>query len=213
MLTQRYCTPGTTCCDIPLEPRKVWKKTIASVLALFIVFIFLIVWGGVGIVSLLSAIGGNNTVGLFVLFFLIFLIAAVAILVGIVYLYQRVYFKNYFYNMLPDAIVIRKGVISRAEISLLYSKIQNVFVDQDVWDRIFKLYDVHLETAGLSSGVASHIDGLSAENAEKLRTLIMNAIKNAQYINQQMPPHQYASQQYGPGPAPQPHVQQPAGFR
>ena len=82
-------------------------------------------------------------------------------------------FKIMINNFEKDQISIKKGVIARGEIVLPYSRIQNVYVDQDVLDRIFALYDVHLETAGLFSGIHAHIDGVGAEYAAKLRSVLM----------------------------------------
>lgn len=41
------------------------------------------------------------------------------------------------------------------------------------------LYDVHLETAGFSSGMQAHIDGVSAANAAMLRGMLMEKSKQA----------------------------------
>lgn len=79
------------------------------------------------------------------------------------YLYQGWYFAVYFYDLTPDFIQIKKGPITPREITLPYERIQDVYVDQDLLDRIFGLYDVHLSSATISSGIEAHIDGLEKQ--------------------------------------------------
>jgi uncharacterized membrane protein YdbT with pleckstrin-like domain len=52
-----------------------------------------------------------------------------------------------------------------------------VYVDQDIWDRILGIYDVHIATATQTSGIEAHIDGVSFENAEGLKNLLLQRIK------------------------------------
>lgn len=105
----------------------------------------------------------------------------ILILILLVYhpVYNIFYFRFYFYDLKEDRIIIRKGVISRREITIYYGKIQNVFVDQDVLDRFFSLYDVHIATADFQSASMSHLDGVSKENAEVLRNSLLEKIKKS----------------------------------
>jgi membrane protein YdbS with pleckstrin-like domain len=41
------------------------------------------------------------------------------------------------------------------------------------------LYDVHLATAAFTSSPLAHIDGLNEENAEKIRDLLLQKIKES----------------------------------
>jgi membrane protein YdbS with pleckstrin-like domain len=54
--------------------------------------------------------------------------------------------------------------------------LQDVYVDQDILDRIFSLYDVHVSSATIISGNLSHIDGLNKENAQAIKNLILSGI-------------------------------------
>ncbi len=166
MVNQQYCVPGTTCNKIPLEQRKIWKKTISSTIVLFILVLFIVFWSS----NMFSDASRTAFAGS--LFVVIFIAVFIMTLV-----YQYYYYRNYFYDLKKDEVIIKKGVISRIEISLAYEKIQNVYVDQDIIDRIFQLYDVHLETAGGQSGVIAHIDGVNAENSKKLRDMFMVSLK------------------------------------
>ncbi len=93
------------------------------------------------------------------------------------YLYERWYFAVYFYDLTPDFIQIKKGPITPSEITLPYERVQDVYVDQDILDRIFGLYDVHLSSATVSSGVAAHIDGVEQAAAEGLRDILLQTVR------------------------------------
>ena len=176
LLQQIYCKENNTCFSIPLEKRKVIKKTLPTI----IFFLFLYFSFGLGFI-------GAFLLPVLIILFLKNIAAAVASLVALflvglvpfilIYILECYYYRYYFYDLREDEVVIKKGVISKAEITLPYSKIQNVFIDQDVLDRIFGLYDVHLETAGFGSGMAAHIYGVNQANSEKLRDFIMEKVK------------------------------------
>ncbi len=84
--------------------------------------------------------------------------------------------KYYFYDATPQTLSIKKGVFSRNEIILPFKRLQDVYVDQDILDRIFGLYDVHVSSATATSATLSHIDGLNKENAEKVKTILLSKI-------------------------------------
>lgn len=164
--------------QFPLSPRKIIKKTVTS--SLGFVILFLILFGGGGIISRLSNLfsssgiiqipgslfSGALIIGLIVLF----------LIVGVNYLYQVLYFNSYFYDLTESFIVIKKGVITPREISIPYERVQDIYVDQDIWDRIFRLYDVHLSTATWTSGMEAHIDGVEKEVANGLRGVLLKTV-------------------------------------
>ena len=175
LLRQTSCIPGTTCAEFPLEKRKVVKKIFTGSVGLLVPAVFL---GAltlalkVFIKSDSAAISAMTTVFFFAVIFAVIMVLYVVIR-------EVCYFRNYFYDLKDDEVIIRKGFISRVELSLTYNKIQNVYVDQDVIDRSLALYDARLETAGLFSGTQAHIDGVSAANAAKLRGVLMEKSKQA----------------------------------
>jgi membrane protein YdbS with pleckstrin-like domain len=93
------------------------------------------------------------------------------------YIYQSWYFDVYFYDLTPDFIQIKKGVITPREITIPYERLQDVYVDQDLLDRIFGLYDVHLSSATAASGMEAHIDGVEKQSAEGLREVLLETVK------------------------------------
>jgi putative membrane protein len=153
----------------PLSPKKIIKKTIASTIKITI--LLLVIW----VVIILSPISQKAIDWLKAAAFVTFGVLLLAIL--LTYFYQRWYFAVYFYDLTPDFIQIRKGPITPREITIPYERIQDVYVDQDILDRIFGLYDVHLSTATISSGMEAHIDGVEKQAAEGLRNIILQTVQ------------------------------------
>ena len=92
------------------------------------------------------------------------------------YQYQRWYFQVYFYDLTDDFIIIKKRVFTPIEITIPYERVQDVYVDQDLIDRIMGLYDVHLSSATISSGIEAHIDGVEKEASDGLRKIILEKV-------------------------------------
>ena len=148
----------------PLEPIKVVKKTISALLVWLILFL---------VVLFLHAFFWK-------MLSLYLLIADIVFLVIIILepIYQYWYYRKYFYDVRNDFLVIKKGVIMVRETILNYDKIQDVYVDKDILDRIFGLYDVHVSTATAMSGYEAHIDGVNNQNASAVREQILEKIRS-----------------------------------
>lgn len=148
--------------NLPLEKRKIVKKTLNTV-PLFFMF-------GLSVIPV-YLISGSTSPLLLMVGFIAFVIPTF-----LVYFYQVLYYRSYYYSFEEEGAEIRKGVVGQSTGHVRYKKIQNVYVDQDVLDRIFGLYDVHYETAGETSGNYSHVDGLNKENADKLVSFLNNKL-------------------------------------
>lgn len=165
----------------PLSPKKPLKKTLASMILWSMVL--LVAYGSLipflastsfvpflkesnGQFSLLTPIIWSILIVL-ILFFLIFLLT---------YIYQKWYFEVYFYDLTENFIIIRKGVVTPREITIPYERVQDVYVDQDILDRMFGLYDVHLSSATITSGFEAHIDGVEKPAADGLRQQLLKVI-------------------------------------
>ena len=151
--------------NLSLSPRKIVKKFIARSGA---VVIFLLIYLIIGVLAqdwnYFASARNIIIISIIVLFLILEL------------LYQYLYYKLYYYNFEDEGAEIRKGVVSRAAGHVRYDRLQNIYVDQDILDRMFGLYDVHYETAGEKSGFYSHVDGLIKENADKLVMHLKNQI-------------------------------------
>jgi len=156
--------------QFPLSSKKIIKKTIVN----SIIFIIL---GIVGLFSLVAvSLTGISATTSYVLPLIILNILGILVLILLVYFYQKWYFNTYFYDLGADFIIIRKGPITPREITIPYERVQDVYVDQDLFDRFFKLYDVHLSSATSTSGMEAHIDGVEKNSADGLRTILLETI-------------------------------------
>lgn len=161
----------------PLSYKKVIKKTIVSMFAYLAkcAFIVSLMLGMMIYYKLLDReFFSRINLPVYILFIMFGLIIIVILLI---YFYQRWYFSVYFYDLTPDYIQIKKGPITPREITIPYERIQDVYVDQDILDRIFGLYDVHLSSATVSSGIEAHIDGVEKESADGLRAMLLETVK------------------------------------
>ena len=103
---------------------------------------------------------------------------------------------NFHYTLEKKYLIVKQGVLSKQERNLPYGVIQNVFVKQDLLDRLFGLSSLTIENAvqgkndqkGIfdqknqgetigSSGSKINIPGLTRNNAGKLKALILEQIK------------------------------------
>jgi len=164
---------------LPLERRKVLKKSIAPLTLRLLVTVpaFLVVFWVVDIVAQgngPSAIAMQQKQGQ-ILIALILLLGGWALAPLI---YEILYFANYHYDIDDKNLIIRKGVVVKREAVLPFSKITDVYVDQDGLDVAFAIYDVHISTPTAVSGEFAHIDGVGRKNAMILRDMILERINS-----------------------------------
>ena len=93
--------------------------------------------------------------------------------------YETKYFEKYYYDIRENFLVIKKGVFAPCETTLPYEKLQDVYLDQDLLDRAFNLWDLHVSTATGVSGREAHIDGVNLHNGETMKKMILEKIKEA----------------------------------
>ncbi|MEM5883173.1 MAG: PH domain-containing protein [Candidatus Aenigmatarchaeota archaeon] len=150
--------------EFPLEKRKILKKSVSSTFRLFVALAI-----ATSIIYPLEQFWGSLLLRFLPIFLLVFFLTKLV--------YEIFYFKSYSYSDNEEILSLKKGVIKITEVTIPYEKVQNVFVHQDLFDRIFKLYDVHLSTIGTISQMKLHIDGVSRETAEKLKEWLLNRIR------------------------------------
>jgi membrane protein YdbS with pleckstrin-like domain len=153
----------------PLSLKKPLKKTIPTIISSIVVMA--VILGGGIFSSVFSCCVFNISFNLFLLIAVILAIACI-----LTYQFQVWYFQVYFYDLTDDFIIIRKRVFTPREITIPYERVQDVYVDQDLLDRIMGLYDVHLSSATISSGMEAHIDGVEKEAADGLRKVILEKV-------------------------------------
>lgn len=159
----------------PLSPRKFWKKMIEKTFLWIILLFFasISIWGLVNVYSWLNL---SSPIGIFLAFGLaIFTLILIMVLYA---WYVKAYIRRYYYDGSDSYVTIKKGVFAPAEIHVQYSKIQDVYVDQDILDRVMGLYDVHLASATAASGIEAHIDGVEQAAAEGLKNFLLQKLQN-----------------------------------
>jgi membrane protein YdbS with pleckstrin-like domain len=155
--------------QFPLSKKKPLKKTLPDIIISPVIFIILLVAGPIA-APYLPWTPSLTVISLNIIAFM-FLSSC-----PLVYLYQVWYFQVYFYDLTDDFIIIKKGLLTPKEITIPYERVQDVYVDQDILDRILGLYDVHLSSATISSGIEAHIDGVKKESADGLRQMILGKV-------------------------------------
>lgn len=159
----------------PLSKKKLYKKVIEK---FFLVFFssFVISFITFFVISAFSlSINLWRIISISIAIGLAFFLIVMALYVW----YVIYYIKTYYYENDGHFLTIRKGVFAPTEIHVQYLKIQDVYVDQDILDRIMGLYDVHISSATYSSGMEAHIDGLDKAVAHGLKDLLLEKIKNS----------------------------------
>lgn len=163
----------------PLSKKKIIKKTISSIVGTIVGLFFIGIFFGPIIFGMLTTVNIPYPTILDILGKLMFLYPILFLIILVLtYLYQRWYFETYFYDITDDYLIIKKDPITPKEITIPWERIQDVYVDQDLFDRIFGLYDVHLSTATLASGIHAHIDGTEKNAAEGLRAFLLEKVKS-----------------------------------
>jgi membrane protein YdbS with pleckstrin-like domain len=149
---------------IPVFFRAIFTTAIICMLSIFVSEIFVenigpheVTWSGMGEFALAA-------IGIYLL-----------IIIGNAF-YIRAYIKRYYYDAGEQFITIKKGVFAPTEIHVQYGKIQDVYVDQDILDRILGIYDVHIASATVMSGIEAHIDGVDKEVAERIKNTFLGKI-------------------------------------
>jgi putative membrane protein len=119
---------------------------------------------------------------------LIFVFIIVLFVFCVIYgIYVSAYIKRYYYDATDSYVTIKKGVFAPAEIHVQYAKIQDVYVDQDILDKIMGLYDVHLASATVASGIEAHIDGVDKEGADGLKNLLLQKLQGGGSVSPAYP--------------------------
>lgn len=174
--------------QIPLRRRKILKKslgptTIKLIVAVIVTLVFF--W----IYDLFASGEGRVAAGLRAKQFSIMWVWILCVFGWALsaLIYEILYYVNYYYDIDENNVVIRKGVIVKKEITLAFSKITDVYVDQDALDVVFAIYDVHISTPTVASGEFAHIDGVDRKGATILRDMILERINKSAEEKEEVP--------------------------
>lgn len=166
----------------PLSPRKFWKKMIEKLSFLYILGFIVTVID----LAIMFNIDKNESMGHTVLWLILIVGFIFTVFVTAIYAwYVKVYIKRYYYDANENFITIKKGFFAPTEIHVQWQKIQDVYVDQDILDRIMGLYDVHIASATFSSGMEAHIDGLDERSANGMKNVLLDKVSGRNTNNEQ----------------------------
>ena len=166
---------------IPLQKRKIIKKSIAGVLPALVAFVVFLFYGSVFLRSMAKDLNPDavESMQAHIRAIAALILALIAVAGAAAPLYQYLYYRSYFYDVDDENVTIRKGVVAKKEITLPFSKVTDVYVDQDVVDAVFGLYDVHISTPTASSGEFAHIDGVNKEGSIALKEMLLERVNEA----------------------------------
>lgn len=92
-------------------------------------------------------------------------------------IWVSLYWKNYSFEFLNERVVIKRGVISKRKVSIPYERIQNVNIVKGVFERIFNVSNIQIETAG-GARVEGTIQGIL--DPEPIEGFILRKVKAIQ---------------------------------
>lgn len=120
---------------------------------------------------------------LFLYFFsLFFFFLPIAIL-------KKIEIKKFHYNIYQESLKIEQGVFHKQQTLILYKNIRSVFITQDLFDKIFNIYSIHVDLINSqaeannynhSIGFSGHkliIPSLKRVSAETLKEIFLEKIK------------------------------------
>ena len=103
----------------------------------------------------------------------LFLFFTILLIISLV-LTDELNYRRYTYLLMPNELIIEKGIVEKIRYIVPYEKMQNVTVSRDIMDRILGLCTLHIDTAGHDGqGSSIIIPGIS-ENLQldkKIREL------------------------------------------
>lgn len=66
------------------------------------------------------------------------------------WIYTKKYVKSFTYKLTSSHLEIKQGVFTKNKVTIPYSRVQNINIVNGIFDRIYNIYTVLIETAGIS---------------------------------------------------------------
>ncbi len=164
-----------------LHPRAVWLFFVSS----FFRWLFLAIILGIWTVTAVSEISDDISL----MGYIGWIIAFVCVFAGLLYVWARLTYRFYFYELREDGFRQELGVITKKYVTIPYDRIQNVDIYRGLLARMLGLSALNIQTAGASAQVSRSgifgssaegiLPGLSHEDAEKLRDELIRRAKGS----------------------------------
>ena len=164
-----------------LHPRAVWLFFVSLIFRWLFLGIIFGIWTVTAVTGISEDLGLMGYIGWIVAFILVF--------AGLLYVWARLTYYFYFYELREDGFRQELGVISKKYITIPYDRIQNVDIHRSLLARILGLSSLNIQTAGASAQVSRYgvfgangegvLPGLSHEVAEQLRDELIRRAKGS----------------------------------
>ena len=154
-----------------LHPKAVWLFFINAVISFFLFGLFFFpMFLGIFFQNFFQ----KGPIHAFLIPGLALLLIGPFVLVLVSWIWAKLAYQYWNYELTENSLKIEKGVIWKKYISIPYDRIQNIDIHRGVFARILKLSDLQVQTAGYSHsqpGIASEgrLPGLDPLIAEELR--------------------------------------------
>ncbi len=115
----------------------------------------------------------------FLVVFLLPLIFLMLLIIIFCYIWSKLVYRNWRYELKEKILNINKGVIHKKYITIPYQNIQNVDIQRDLVARFLKLSNLLVQTAGYSGirGAEGKIPGLDPKIAQDLKKTLLKKIE------------------------------------
>lgn len=160
-----------------LEPNAFWMFFLSNIISTFFSLSAIVIFV---LISLIDE-GVDFEVGFTFIPIFIFLL-----LVPISFIWAKLSYSAFKYEITEDAVRIERGVISKKYVSIPYERIQNVDILRGPLVRLLKLSDLQIQTAGASYSPINkkfvsegRLPGLSVSDAEEMRNTLIQRTKES----------------------------------
>jgi len=165
-----------------LDKKAAWLFFLSNIPRALIPAIFILFWGSIFIVGLGDGVTYNKYSGDMSLW----LWFAVPVFIVACFVWAKLSYHFYRYELTDAGFRKELGVVYKRYVTIPYDRIQNVDIYRGILSRMLGLSDLHIQTAGMSTGAGAagagsegRLPALSQEVAEQLRDeLIQRAQKN-----------------------------------
>ncbi|MFH1470407.1 MAG: PH domain-containing protein [Candidatus Micrarchaeota archaeon] len=115
--------------------------------------------------------------------FIPFLVLALGVaLVAFEYWYYGEFLKKFAFELRNDHFFSRKGVFKASYTMLRYERIQDIHINQSIFEMLLGLWNVSIFTATATGRGSENIPGLSKDSAEAFKTALFQKIKRVRKV-------------------------------
>lgn len=175
----------------PLSKLSVAKRTAEITLPWFLPLLLLSLFSFFIYLTVIVAFGVQDNFGrnLTIAEYFAASIAAFSLLIiYYTFIKQSQNFADYFYNFTENFIIIKKGAPLREEIIIPYSLVKDAFLNQNYLGKILQIYDLSI-IPEVTVPLDINIYGFNKQNAEDLKTFLLQAAKEKKTLTDtQSPP-------------------------